>query len=107
MKVAGERKTNHFAIAGFLAPFQSAALICILLLIAEDNLFSSCLFPVYLTGVPLLLLAGIFFGVKSISFIEERGEKDYAYAGLTLNIFFLSVYVFSLFYFFSRPFVEQ
>jgi hypothetical protein len=103
MKIIERRRTNHFAIAGFLAPFISGAIFCILLLIAEDTLRTSPIFPVYLIFIPLTLLVGIVFSIKSIPLIEEKGEKDYAYAGLVLNLFFLSVYILSLIYFSSIP----
>lgn len=99
------RKTNHFAIAGFLSPFISAGLLCSLLLIAEDTLLSSSLLPVYLIGVPFILLVGAVFSIKSIPRIEEMGDKDYAYAGLVLNLFFLFVYVLSIITFSSMPFM--
>ena len=97
MKLTGLRKTNHFAIAGFLAPFLSAGFLCLLLLIAEDTFLSSPVFPFFFVGVPLILLVGVVFSIKSIPLIEEMGEKDYSYAGLVLNLFFLFVYVLSLF----------
>ena len=103
MKFAERRKTNHFAIVGFLAPFLSAGLLCLLLLVAGETLLSSPLLSVYLVGVPLILLVGAVFSIKSIPRIEEMGEKDYAYAGLVLNLFFLFVYAISLFYFFFNP----
>ena len=103
MKKAGQQRTNHFAIVGFLAPFISGIVFCLLLLIAEDTLLSSPLYFVYLTVIPLILFFGAVFSIKSIPFIEELGEKDYAYAGLVLNLFFIFVYVLSLIYFSYPP----
>ncbi len=94
------KKTNHPAIAGFLLPFVAAAVTGALLLIVREDLKSLKFSIPYLVLVPMILLGGLVSSLKSIPLIPERGDKDYAYSGLTLNIFFLVVYVTSLLYFF-------
>jgi len=94
------RKTNHPAIAGLLLPFVAAAVTGALLLIVREDLKSLKFSIPYLVLVPMILLGGLVSSLKSIPLIPERGDKDYAYSGLTLNIFFLVVYVTSLLYFF-------
>lgn len=103
MKSRNLTKTNHFAIAGFLLPFGAAGLTGALLLAGKDELGALKYSFVYLTTVPLILLAGVFLCLKAIPLIPERGDKDYAYSGLTLGILFLIMYLISLFYFFSTP----
>lgn len=94
------RKTNHPAIAGFLLPFVAAAVTGALLLIVKEDLKSLKFSIPYLVLVPMILLGGLVSSLKSIPLIPERGDKDYTYSGLTLNILFLVVYVISLLYFF-------
>jgi len=94
------RKTNHPAIAGFLLPFVAAAVTGALLLIVKEDLESLKFSIPYLVLVPMILLGGLVSSLKSIPLVPERGDKDYAYSGLTLNILFLAVYVTSLLYFF-------
>lgn len=36
--------------------------------------------------------------MKSISLIEEKGDKDYAYSGLVLNLFLTLLYLASVLY---------
>ncbi len=93
-------KTNHLAVAGFLLPFVAAGVTGLLILISQGD-FKSLKFSVlYLTAVPLIMLTGVVSSVKSIPLIEEKGDKDYAYSGLTLNLLFILVYITSLIYFF-------
>ena len=49
----------------------------------------------FMAIIPLLLLFGLSLSIKSIPLIQEKGDKDYAYSGLVLNIFFILLYVFS------------
>ena len=56
----------------------------------------------FLGVIPVLLAAGVFLSVKSIAFIEEKGDKDYAYSGLVLNLFFALLYLASLVYCFLK-----
>ena len=100
MKPHGFRKTNHLAVAGFLLPFGAAGVMGLLILIGQEDFRSPGFSVLYLTIVPLILLAGVVSSLKSIPLIEERNDKDYAYSGLTLNILFMSIYIISLIYFF-------
>lgn len=93
------KKANTFAILGFLAPFVAAGITCGLLLMAGDDFKSSGVFRVYQLTIPLVLIAGVILGIKSIPHISELGDKDYAYTGLFLSLFFLAVFSLSLIYF--------
>ena len=94
----GLKKANTLAIAGFLAPFVAAGITCGLLLIAGDDFKSSGVFLIYQLAIPLILITGVVLGVKSIPHIPRLGDKDYAYSGLFLNIFFFMVFLISLSY---------
>jgi hypothetical protein len=94
----GLKKANTLAIAGFLAPFVAAGITCGLLLIAGDDFKSSGVFLIYQIAIPLVLITGVVLGVKSIPHIPRLGDKDYAYSGLFLSIFFLVVFILSLSY---------
>ena len=96
----GFRKVNHLAIIGFLLPFAAAALLGLLLMFGIADFRSLRFSLFYLVAVPLALLAGTILSLKSIPLIEDRGDQDYAYSGLTLNILFIFVYVVSLFCYF-------
>jgi len=92
------RKTNHLAIAGFLLPFLCAGLASFYVLFGKGD-YSSYRFIIFFFGIiPLLLAGGLFLAVKSIPLIEEKGDKDYAYSGLVLNLFFALLYLASLVY---------
>ena len=97
-EMQGLRKTNHYAVAGFLLPFMAAAVTSALLLIGGEDITSLKFSLPFVSVVPSLLLAGVGFSLKSIPLIPERGDKDYAYSGLTLNILFMVVFITSLFY---------
>jgi len=98
MKFLHFRKTNHLAIAGFLLPFLCAGFASFYVLFSKGD-YSSYRFFIFFFGiVPALLAAGLFLAVKSIPLIEEKGDKDYAYSGLVLNIFFALLYLASLVY---------
>jgi len=101
MSAQGHQKPNSLAIAGFLAPFAAAGITGILILWFEGDATSFWIPVLYLAMVPLVLLAGLVLCLKSIPLIEERGDKDYAYSGLTLNVLFLMVYITSVIYFLS------
>ncbi len=94
----GFKKANTLAVAGFLAPFVAAGITCVLLLIAGDAFKSSRIFIIYQIFIPLILIIGVILGIKSIPHIGELGDKDYAYSGLFLCIFFLAVFLLSLIY---------
>jgi len=93
------QRPNSLAIAGFLAPFAAAGIAGILILGFKENVTSLRGSILYLTTVPLVLLTGLICSLKSIPYIEELGDKDYAYSGLTLDVLFLIAYVSSLIYF--------
>ena len=97
------RKTNHAAIAGFLLPFAAAGVTGLLILASRGSVSSLKFSIPFLSAVPLLLAAGLVLSLKSIRLIQERDDRDYAYAGLTMNILFSTSYLLSLIYFFSTP----
>jgi hypothetical protein len=92
------RKTNHLAIAGFLMPFLCAGFASFYVLFGKGD-YGSYLFLVSFLGIiPVLLGVGLFFSIKSIALIEEKGDKDYACSGLVLNLFFSLLYLASVLY---------
>lgn len=95
------RKTNHLAVAGFLCPFSAASVAGLLVIIGKEDFTSLKFSMFYLTIVPMILLAGLILSLKSIPLIQELGEMDYAYSGLTLNILFIIIYITLLIYFFA------
>jgi len=100
------RKANHLAIAGFLLPFLSAGFASFHVLFGKGDYGSYRFLISFLGIIPLLLAAGLFLSLKSIPLIEEKGDKDYAYSGLALNLFFALLYLASLiycFFKFARP----
>jgi len=106
MKFLHFQKTNHAAIAGFLMPFLCAGFASFYVVYARGDYGSYRFFIAFLGIIPALLAIGVFLSVKSISLIEEKGDKDYAYSGLVLNLFFALLYLGSLVYCFlkfSRP----
>ena len=103
MVFPGIKKTNNLAIAGFLFPFMAAGLVSGLVLY---NWKHSLPFPIripFITLIPLILIGGLIFSIKSIPMIDKRGDKDYAYSGLVLNIFFILLYIASLIYCLCLP----
>jgi hypothetical protein len=102
MKFLQFRKTNHPAIAGFLLPFVCAGFASFYVLFGTGD-YASHLFVVSFLGiVPALLAVGLFLSIRSIPLIGEKGDKDYAYYGLVLNLFFLLLYLASLVYCFLK-----
>ena len=99
----GSQKPNNLAIAGFLAPFAAAGITGLLILGFGEDVTSFRVSIFYLTIVPLVLLTGLVCSLKSIPLIEELGDRDYAYSGLTLNVLFIIVYITSLIYFLFSP----
>jgi hypothetical protein len=101
---SGFRKTNNRAIAGFLLPFVAAGLASVLVLGLQEDSLPFQLWVPFVTVVPLILVLGLVLSLKSIPFIEKLGDKDYAYSGLVLNIFFILFYIISLIYYlFTAP----
>jgi hypothetical protein len=99
----GFRKTNHPAILGFLLPFVSAGLASVYVLSNPKDHASSVFRVVFIVLIPLVLMLGLFLSIRSIPLIEEKGDKDYAYSGLVLNIFFILLYAFSFLYILRTP----
>jgi len=97
------RKTNHLAVAGFLLPFVTAGLTALMVLVARESFMSLRFSIFYMIIVPLILLSGAFLSLKSIPLIQERGDRDYAYSGLTMNVLFFFFYIISLICFLSAP----
>jgi hypothetical protein len=95
------REQNHLAIAGFLLPFCAAGLAALAMLaVGKDQ--SSLTFGILFLGmIPAILLGGLCLSLRSIPLIAQRGDKDYAYSGLAINILFAFMYLLSLLYFFK------
>ena len=53
----------------------------------------------FVTVIPLILILGLALSLKSVPYIDKLGDKDYAYSGLVLNIFFILFYIASLIYY--------
>ncbi len=88
-------KSNHPAIFGFLIPFLVAGIASLSVLWGWRD-YNSFLFKMtFLALLPLLLVLGLWLSIKSIPLIGEKGDRDYAYSGLVLNIFFILLYIFS------------
>ena len=87
------RKTNHPAIAGFLLPFVAAGLASITVLCGQRGLSSFWARICFFVLIPLTLILGLFCSIRSIPRISDRGDKDYAYSGLVLNVFFILLYI--------------
>ena len=96
------RKANHLAIAGFLMPFLCAGFASFYVLFGNGDYASYRFLISFLGIIPVLLAAGLFLSIKSLAFIEDKGDKDYAYSGLVLNLFFTLLYLASLIYCFLK-----
>jgi hypothetical protein len=102
MKFLHFRKTNHLAIAGFLLPFLCAGFASFYVLFGRGDYTSYRFLISFLGIVPVLLALGIILSVKSIPLIEAKGDRDYAYSGLVLNLSFALLYLASLVYCFLK-----
>ena len=90
---------NKLAGRGFFLSLIGAEVMGLLLYCGSKN-YGSLLFALlYLLIVPLIQLTGLVSSLKSIPYVEEWGDKDYAQGGLALNILFFLLYVASLIYF--------
>lgn len=96
------RKTNHQAIAGFLLPFAAAGTAAFLVLGGPAEPGTEWYWIPFVTIIPILLLAGLVLSIRSLPRIKDLGDKDYAYSGLVLNLFFLVMYAASLIYYVVR-----
>jgi hypothetical protein len=98
-KIANQKsQINHPAIVGFLLPFLAAGTACACVLYGGGNLATLFYKAVFFVFTPLILAAGLFSSLRSIPLIPERGDRDYAYSGLVLNIFFILLYLSSVIY---------
>ncbi len=97
------RKTNHQAVFGFLLPFIAAGAVSFIVLSSRGGPFSQLSLILFVTLIPLILITGLVSSLRSIPRIRDLGDKDYAYSGLTLNIFFIVIYTISLIYCLSMP----
>jgi hypothetical protein len=95
------RKQNHHAIAGFLLPFCAAGLAALAILAVGKRHAPQTFSILFLGVIPAILLGGLCLSLRSIPLIVHRGDKDYAYSGLAINIFFAAMYLLSLLYFFK------
>jgi len=83
-------------VAGFLLPFASAGLACVLVLYGFQGPFPFSSFFPFLSVIPLILCLGLICSLKAIPRIHDLGDKDYAYSGLVLNLFFIGIYIYSV-----------
>jgi hypothetical protein len=81
-------------VAGFLAPFVAGGVAGLLVLVGGESFTLPRFFVPYLILVPIILVAGLVLSIRSIAYVEELGDKDYAYSGLVLNLF--SMFFFGL-----------
>ena len=92
---------NKLAGVGFFLSLIGIEVMGLLLYFGQRSYTSFTFALPYLTVVPLIQLTGLLSSLKSIRYIEEWGDKDYAQGGLFLNILSLSLYIVSLIYFFG------
>lgn len=97
------KRTNNKAILGFLMPFINMGLVSGVVLWGRAHDVPFPLWLPLLTVVPLIMIAGLYYSIKSIPLIDELGDKDYAYSGLVLNVFIIGLYIFSFFYYINMP----
>lgn len=102
MKVAPQSfaKTNRRAVAGFLAPFVAAGIGGLLILVGKEGFAQPKFLVPFLILVPVTLVAGLVLSIQSIAYVEELGDKDYAYSGLVLNLFSMFFFGLSVTYIF-------
>jgi len=99
------RRTNNRAVLGFLSPCLAMGIASVSVLWARSqDLPLSNWWPI-VTLVPALLAGGTVLSITSIPRIDDLGDKDYAYAGLVLNLFLILLYLFGVIYalFFAAP----
>ena len=92
---------NKLASVGFFLSLIGSEVMALLLYFGRKNYGSLKFALPYLIIVPLIQLTGLALSIKSIPYVEEWGDKDFAQGGLILNILFLSLYIASLIYFFG------
>ena len=89
------RESNHPAIVGFLVPFVAAGIASVSILWGWNEHRVFFFRWTFIAVIPAILLFGLCLSIRSIPLIQEKGDKDYAYSGLALNIFFILLYIFS------------
>jgi len=82
-----------------MLPFVAAGVAAALVLGFEEEALPFPLWLPFITVVPMILVLGLVLSLNSFPFIEKLGDKDYAYSGLVLNIFFILLYITSLIYY--------
>jgi hypothetical protein len=92
---------NKLAGLGFFLSLIGAEVMGLLLYFGQRNYASFKFALPYLLIVPSIQVTGLFSSLKSLPYVEEWGDKDYAQGGLVLNILFISLYIVSLIYFFG------
>jgi hypothetical protein len=92
---------NKLAGLGFFLSLIGAEVMGLLLYFGQRNYTSFKFALPYLLIVPSIQVAGLVSSLKSLPYVEEWGDKDYAQGGLVLNILFISLYIVSLIYFFG------
>lgn len=90
---------NKLAGIGFFLSLIGAEVMGLFLYCGRKNYASLTFTLSYAIIVPLIQVTGLVSSLKSIPFVEEWGDKDFAQGGLFLNILFLSLYITSLVYF--------
>lgn len=90
---------NKLAGIGFFLSLIGAEVMGLLLYCGRNNYGSFLFALLYIVIVSLIQVTGLVSSLKSIPFVEEWGDKDFAQGGLFLNILFLSLYIASLIYF--------
>jgi hypothetical protein len=90
---------NKFADIGFFLSLIGADVMGLMLYFGRNDYTSFKFALPYLTAVPLIQVTGLVLSLKSINYVEEWGDRDYAEGGLFLNILFLSLFIASLIYF--------
>jgi hypothetical protein len=92
---------NKLAGIGFFLSLIGADVMGLMLYFGRKDYMSFKFALSYLSVVPLIQLTGLVSSLKSIHYVEEWGDRDYAEGGLFLNILFLSLFITSLIYFFG------
>jgi len=98
---------NKLADIGFFLSLIGAEVMGLFLYCGRKNYESATFALLYVAIVPLIQVTGLVASIKSIPFVEEWGDKDFAQGGLFLNILFLSLYMASLIYFISWVWVPN
>jgi hypothetical protein len=96
------RKTNNRAVAGFILPLVAMGAASALVLWDRAHGLPVPVWAVLLIMVPVLSAGGLFLCIRSIPFIHDLGDKDYAYSGIFINIFVILLFICSVFYYIFR-----